>query len=412
MRLIVVTDNERILGLGDLGAGGMAIPIGKLALYTGACGIYPGVTLPVSLDVGTDNAELLADPLYIGYRAPRLRGAEYDALVDAFVEAVQETWPGCVIQWEDFKQHNALRILDRYRDAVPSFNDDIQGTAAVVLAGVLAAGRMLGRTARCAAHPPGRRRCGRHRDRAPPARRDGGRRACRRPRSPAALALVDSRGLVHADRDDLDDAKRSLASRPPPCRPTFPSVCWRTVVAEFRPTVLVGTTGVAGTFGEAVIRAMAASCHRPVVMPLSNPTIRPRRGRSTSPLDRTVAPSWPPAARSRRSTAARSARRTTSSSSPGSGSGAIVSGARRIDDAMVVAAARTLADAVDAERLADGIIFPPISGLRSVARNVALAVARQAVASGVADHSDRLEADIDAAMWWPEYVPYRRVAAP
>ena len=274
MRLIVVTDNERILGLGDQGAGGMAIPIGKLALYTAASGIHPALTLPVSLDVGTDNPALLADPLYLGYRAPRLRGPEYDALVEAFVEGVAEVWPGCVIQWEDFKQANALRILDRYRDRVPSFNDDIQGTAAVVLAGILAGLRSLGMglpDTRVVLVGAGAAGIGIARLIRLAMLDDGMDEAAIR----RALVLVDSRGQVHDRREDLDATKRELAL------PTdayagygfsteFPALV--ETIERVRPTVLVGTTGVGGTFGEPVLRALAAGTARPLVLPLSNPT--------------------------------------------------------------------------------------------------------------------------------------------
>jgi malic enzyme len=403
VRLIVVTDNERILGLGDLGAGGMAIPIGKLALYTGACGIYPALTLPVSLDVGTDNPDLLADPLYIGHRHPRLRGAEYDALVDAFVEGVQEVWPGCVIQWEDFKQHNALRILDRYRERVPSFNDDIQGTAAVVLAGVLAGLRHLDR-------PLGAQRillagAG--------AAGIGIARLLRAAMAEAgmtdrevagAVVLVDSRGLVHDARAELDESKRSVAA------PGWLGLSGDDLLAtveSYRPTILVGTTGVAGTFSEDVARAMAAAGDRPIIMPLSNPTAiaeaRPEdllRWTDGRALVATGSP-FPPVGD-----------RVVGQANnvyifPGLGLGAIVSEATRITDGMALAAARTLAAAVTPERFASGALYPPISSLREVSRSIAMAVAGEAIETGLARSSaSTLEADVDAAMWWPDYVPY------
>jgi malic enzyme len=407
VRLIVVTDNERILGLGDLGAGGMAIPIGKLALYTGACGIYPGLTLPVSLDVGTDNPDLLADPLYLGYRQPRLRGAAYDDLVDAFVRGVQEVWPGCVIQWEDFKHYNALRILDRYRERVPSFNDDVQGTAAVVVAGVLtalratgqplgaqrillvgagAAGIGIGRLLRAAMREAGMT----------DAEVDG------------ALALVDSHGLVHAGRDDLDDTKRDLAVSERPGLATGLAA----IVTATSPTILVGTTGVPGTFSEQVIRAMAAGCARPIILPLSNPTANTEahpadllRWTDGHALIATGSP-FPPVAYD--GVTHQIGQANNVFVFPGLGLGAIVAEAPRISDAMVLAAARTLCEEVTADRLAAGALYPPIADLRAVSRAIAVSVGREAIGSGIAPamDDDALAAAVDAAMWGPDYVAY------
>ena len=414
VRLIVVTDNERILGLGDLGAGGMAIPIGKLALYTGACGIHPAVTLPVSLDVGTDNPALLEDPLYIGHREPRLRGAEYDALVDAFVHGVQEVWPGCVIQWEDFKHYNALRILDRYRDVVPSFNDDVQGTAATVLAGILAGLRRLEQplaAQRIVLVGAGAAGIGIGRLLRAAMREEGmtdveiGQR----------LILVDSRGLVHGTRADLDETKRSLAVSPEAALAhgldlTAVSTL-ADVVERVQPTILVGTTGVAGSFTEPVVRTMAASCARPIIFPLSNPTANTE----ATPADllawtdgrAIVATGSPFAPVDHDGVRHEIGQANNVYVFPGIGLGAIVSGARSVSDGMILAAARTLAAAVTDDRLASGALFPPIAALREVSRAVAIAVAREAVTSGMAPAAPHaLEADIDTAMWWPQYVPY------
>jgi malate dehydrogenase (oxaloacetate-decarboxylating) len=415
VRLIVVTDNERILGLGDLGAGGMAIPIGKLALYTGACGIHPSVTLPVSLDVGTDNPALLADPLYIGHRQPRLRGREYDALVDAFVAGVQDVWPGCVIQWEDFKHYNALRILDRYRDRAPSFNDDVQGTAAVVVAGVLAALRQLERpldAQRIVLVGAGAAGIGIGRLlRA--AMREGGLSGEQVARE---LILVDSRGLVHDGRTDLDETKRSMAL------PAGAATAYRfgleeppslqEVVDRVAPTILVGTTGVGGTFTEGIVRSMAAGCDRPIVLPLSNPTAnteaRPDDVLAWTDGRAIVATGSPFAPVVHRGVTHEIGQANNVFVFPGIGLGAIVSEATRISDGMILSAARALADAVTPERRASGALYPPVRALREVSRAVAVAVAREAIGSGLSGASlDTLEADVDAAMWWPAYVPYR-----
>ncbi len=431
VRLIVVTDNERILGLGDQGAGGMGIPIGKLALYTAACGIHPSLTLPVSLDVGTDNERLLADPLYVGHRAPRLRGAAYDELVEAFVDAVQEVWPGCVIQWEDFKQHNALHILERYRDRVPSFNDDVQGTAVVVVAGVLAALRGLGGSiadARFVLMGAGAAGIGIGRLLHAAMVAAGADDAAAR----RGIVALDSRGLVHAGRTDLDGSKRELAL------PVDAAIAYGLLDAEgrptaevgtgsgpaelaavlraVRPTALVGTTGMGGTFSEPAIRALAAATARPIVLPLSNPTsqseavpadvLRWTDGRA---LVATGSP-FPPVDHD-------GALREIGQANnvfvfPGLGLGAIVAEARVITDDMLLVAARTLAAQVGEDRVARGLLYPPAADLRSVSRAIAIAVARTAVDSGLAGipPDTDLAAAVDAAMWWPAYVPY--AAAP
>src|SRR6478736_1716275 len=377
VRLIVVTDNERILGLGDQGAGGMAIPIGKLALYTAASGIHPALTLPVSLDVGTDNPALLADPLYLGFREPRLRGPEYDALVEAFVEGVAEVWPGCIIQWEDFKQANALRILDRYRDRVPSFNDDIQGTAAVVVAGVLAAVRGLGTRladARVVLVGAGAAGSGIARLLRLAMLEDGASETAVR----QAVVLVDSRGMVHDRREDLDDTKRGLACPADAFTgygfsAEYPGLV--ETIERIKPAVLVGTTAVGGAFDEAVISSLGSATARPIVMLLSNPTsaaeatpadiLRWTAGRA---IVATGSPFEP--------VEVDGVQRQVGQANnvfifPGVGLGAIAAETRSITERMFLLAARTLAEAVSPARFAAGAIYPPVGELRSVTRSIA-----------------------------------------
>ena len=415
VRLIVATDNERILGLGDQGAGGMGIPVGKLALYCAGAGIHPGLTLPVSLDCGTDNEDLLADPLYLGYPKPRLRGAAYDAFIEAFVTAVASTWPHAVLQWEDFKQHNAIALLARYRHRLPSFNDDIQGTAAVVTAGILAALQITGQplaaqrlvflgagaagtgiatlvaqTAR--ARPAGAGRPG-----------DAG----------PLLVMLDSRGLIFEGRDHVDEDKRPFALPAgqldrlgfTPAR----GYDLETVIQQVAPTILIGTSGTGGAFTQAAIRAMAQRTPVPIVFPLSNPTEKSEatpadvlewtQGRA---LVATGSPFDPVDAGGRTHLVGQA---NNVFVFPGIGLGAIVAGATEITDRMFAVAATTLAGLVPPQRLAQGALYPPLGELRAVSRAIAVAVAQEALSSGVA----RIDSDVpvtdlvDAQMWTPAY---------
>jgi malate dehydrogenase (oxaloacetate-decarboxylating) len=414
VRLIVVTDNERILGLGDQGAGGMGIPIGKLALYTAAAGIHPARTLPISLDVGTDNKALLEDDLYLGWRQPRLRGPEYDALVAEFVSAVQWRFPRALLQWEDFKKGNAFRLLERYRKALPSFNDDIQGTAAVTVAAVLSATRITGvplRDQRIVILGAGAAGIG-----IAHLLRDALRRAGLSGEAlVAAVANLDSHGFLVDDHPIDDVYKRpfawpaSLAARHGlgEGRP-------RTLLAAVRalkPTVLIGTSGEPSVFTEEVVREMARHVERPVILPLSNPTsqseARPAdvlRWTGGRALVATGSP-FDPVPWEGRTLCIGQANNVFVF--PGVGLGALVAGTREVSDRMFTAAAEALAGEVSAGDLSSGRLFPPIGHIRQVSARVAEAVVREAREEGLGQQIE--DADIPgrvaAERWDPAYLP-------
>ena len=406
VRLIVVTDNERILGLGDQGAGGMGIPVGKLALYVAAAGIHPAQTLPISLDVGTDNKDLLGDDLYIGWRQPRLRGEAYDAVVEEFVRAVKQRFPKALLQWEDFKQWNAFRLLERYRKELPSFNDDIQGTAAVAVAGIFAASRAAGRRLvdeRVVIAGAGAAGVGIARLFRGALVREGVLGEALRP----SVALLDSKGLVV---DAQDEYRRDLAwtGDLASAHGLRAGSSLLDVVRAAKPTILVGVSGVPGLFDEGIVRTMAAQVERPGIFPLSNPTssseARPAdvlawtEGRA---LMATGSPFEPVEIAGR---TIRIGQGNNAFVFPGVGLGVLVSEAREVTDGMFAAAADALASQLPEEDLQAGSLFPRIAGLRAITARVAAAVVRQAVADGAARNAPEDPAEaVAAAMWDPAY---------
>ncbi len=413
--VIVVTDNERILGIGDQGVGGMGIPIGKLALYTLAAGIHPARCLPISLDVGTDNEELLRDPVYIGWRHPRLRGAEYWSFVDEFVEAVKRCFPDVLLQWEDFGKNTSFRHLVTHRDRICSFNDDIQGTAAVSVAGLFGAMRIVAgrlRDQTIVLSGAGSAGVGISRLIVDAMKEEGATTAEAR----AKIFTLDSQGLVVAGRPGLDEHKTEFAVDPARL------ISWGVkgdriplleVVRHARPTVLFGVSGQPGTFSEEVIREMARHTPRPIVLPLSNPTscaeAKPADVIAWTGGKAIVATGSPFADVDHLGRIHRIGQGNNVFIFPGVGLGTIIGRARKVTDGMFLAAARTLAGCVTEDRLKMDCVYPGIDQVRHASKAVALAVIERAVTEGVATGAPDLVRRIDAAMWWPDYLPYRPI---
>ena len=410
--VLVVTDGERILGLGDLGVGGMGIPVGKLALYTVCAGIHPARALPVILDVGTDNQELLNDPLYLGCHHERVRGPAYDAFIDTFVQVVKRTFPHVLLQWEDFAKRNARRLLTHYQDQLCTFNDDIQGTGAVTLAGLLAAVHVTGTKLseqRVVILGAGSAATGITEQIVGAIETEG----YSLEEAKRSIWLVDSHGLVHTGRGGLE------AEKAPYAQPRERLAEWSTshseqiglqeVVTRVHPTILIGTAARAGAFTEAIVREMGRHVKRPIIFPLSNPTSKSEaapedliawtEGRA---LIATGSP-YPEVSYSGQTITIGQCNNMFIF--PGMGLGVIAAQARRVTNQMFIAAARALSDYSPARQLPTASLYPMVEDVREVSRRVALAVGLAAQQSGVAERTsqEELERRITAQMWIPHY---------
>ena len=420
VKVIVVTDGERVLGLGDQGVGGMGIAIGKLSIYTSCGGISPAYTLPVALDVGTNNKTLLDDPYYMGTRHPRIEKAEYDAFVDDFINAAQKRWPGVLIQFEDFAQPNAMPILQRHRENVCCFNDDIQGTAAVTLGTLLSACRKKGealRDQKVVFVGSGSAGCGIAELIINAMVIEGLTGAQAR----ARMFMVDRFGLLTQGMTDLLDFQERLAQSSSAVKE------WKLtsdsdyanlmdVISNTEANILIGVSGKPGLFTEEVIRQMLAGCPRPIILPLSNPSqhveAHPQDVVAWTDGKAIVATGSPFEEVEHNGEAFEISQCNNSYVFPGVGLGVISCKARLVSDEMLMVASTTLAELSPGQEDQSSAVLPPLTALPQISRKIAFAVAKTAIAQDLAREmtDDELLASIERNFWIPIYREYRRIA--
>ncbi|CAM4330024.1 NAD-dependent malic enzyme [Acinetobacter pragensis] len=417
VKVIVITDGERILGLGDQGIGGMGIPIGKLSLYTACGGISPAYTLPITLDVGTNNQQLLNDPIYMGCRQPRISGEEYYNFVDMVIEAIQRRWPEALIQFEDFAQKNAMPLLEKYRDKICCFNDDIQGTAAVSVGSLIAASHAAKKQLKdqvVAFLGAGSAGCGIAEQIIAQMTAEGLSDAEARKR----VFMVDRFGLITENQPNLLDFQRKLAQKPEDVMKWGNAdeiISLLDVVKNAKPTVLIGVSGQPGLFTKDVIETLAENCEYPIVMPLSNPTSRVEavpadiiewtKGKA---LIATGSPFAPVIYQDRIYNISQC---NNSYIFPGIGLGVIASGAHRVTDSMLMASSNALADCSPKLQNPEADLLPDLSQIQQISKVIAVKVAQAAMQDGVAPVMSLkdLEKKIEDNFWKPEYRQYHRV---
>jgi malate dehydrogenase (oxaloacetate-decarboxylating) len=418
VKVIVVTDGERILGLGDQGIGGMGIPIGKLSLYTSCGGISPAYTLPITLDVGTDNPQLLEDPMYMGWRHQRIGGQEYADFIEAFMQAVHRRWPDALIQFEDFAQKNAMPLLERYKDKYCCFNDDIQGTAAVTVGSLLAASKAANTTLsqqRVVFLGAGSAGCGIAEAIVAQMVSEG----ISDQQARTQVFMVDRWGLLLDNMPNLLPFQQKLAQK---CTEVeswhnySDNISLLDVVNNAKPTVLIGVSGSPGLFTEDVIRAMHQHCQRPIVFPLSNPTSRveatPKDILHWTQGQALVATGSPFEPVVVDGTTYEIAQCNNSFIFPGIGLGVLACGAKRVSDEMLMASSRALAECSPLGTQGIGSLLPKLEDIQKVSKYIAFAVAKIAIEQGLAlpCSDELLQQSIDANFWEPEYRRYKRTS--